>query len=101
MKLIDKAAVVAEIKKHRTEWKYGSSIEAKYKKEECDDILSFLDTIEVKNSFTPLDSDFERDAVSFCIDKGLNTTPYIAKTIAKHFFNLGLMYDNTEIKHKK
>ena len=48
MKLIDKAAVVAEIKKRSKEWKYGSSIEAKYKKEECDDILSFLDTLEVK-----------------------------------------------------
>jgi len=45
---ISKAAVVAEIKKRKNEWQYGSSIEAKYKKEECDDILSFLDTLEVK-----------------------------------------------------
>ena len=45
---IDKDAVVAEIKKRKKEWQYGSSIEAKYKKEECDDILSFLDTLEVK-----------------------------------------------------
>lgn len=29
---------------------------------------------------------FEREAVQFCFDKGLNTTPYIAKTIAKYFY---------------
>ena len=45
---IDKDALVAEIEKRRRDWCYGSSIEAKYKREECDDILSFLDTIEVK-----------------------------------------------------
>jgi len=40
--------------------------------------------------FKPLDEDFERDAVSFCFDNGLNTTPHIAKTIAHHFYELGL-----------
>ena len=40
--------------------------------------------------FKPLDEDLERDAVSFCYDNGLNTTPHIAKTIAKHFYELGL-----------
>ena len=55
-----------------------------------------LDSIEVKEvdleevHYKPLDEDFERDAVSFCFDSGLNTTPHIAKTIAKHFFELGL-----------
>lgn len=34
--------------------------------------------------------DLERDAVQFCFDKGLNVTPYQAKTIARHFFELGL-----------
>lgn len=48
MKLIEKSAVVAEIEKRKKEWQYGSSIEAKYKKEECDDILSFLGTLEVR-----------------------------------------------------
>ena len=57
----------------------------------CKEILSFIDTLEVKETdYRPIDNDFERDAVSFCIDTGLNTTPYIAKTIAKHFFELGL-----------
>lgn len=45
---ISKAALVAEIEKRRRDWSYGSSIEAKYKREECDDILSLLDTLEVK-----------------------------------------------------
>lgn len=45
---IDKAAVVAEIERRRKEWSYGSSIEAKYKREECDDFLALLDTLEVK-----------------------------------------------------
>lgn len=45
---ISKSALVAEIEKRRKNWWYGSSIEAKYKREECDDILSFLDTLEVK-----------------------------------------------------
>lgn len=34
--------------------------------------------------------DLERDAVQFCFDKGLNVTPYQAKTIARHFYELGL-----------
>lgn len=46
---IDKSALVAEIERRRKVWSYGSSIEAKFKREECDDILSFLDTLEVKD----------------------------------------------------
>ena len=54
------------------------------------EIRRLLDSLEVKDvDYRPIDKDFERDAVSFCIDNGLNTTPYIAKTIAKHFFELG------------
>ena len=45
---IDKAAIVEEMEKRRSKWLYGSSVEAKYKREECDDILSLLDTFEVK-----------------------------------------------------
>ena len=56
-------------------------------------ILSLIDSLQQEQSkvdYKPLDEDFERDAVSFCLDNGLNTTPYIAKTIAKHFYELGL-----------
>ena len=61
-----------------------------------------IDSIEVKEvdlekvHYKPLDEDFERDAVSFCLDSGLNITPYIAKTIAKHFFELGLKVQKGE-----
>jgi hypothetical protein len=48
MELIDKDYAVALIKKRKKDWQYGSSTEAKYKKEECDDVLSLLDTLEVK-----------------------------------------------------
>lgn len=33
--------------------------------------------------------DLEKDAIQFCFDKGLNVTPYQAKTIASHFYELG------------
>ena len=63
MKLIDKSALVAEIERRRKDWRYGSSIEAKYKREECDDILSFLDTLEVKEvQEEPVSEDLERAA---------------------------------------
>ena len=58
--LIDKSALVAEIERRRRDWRYGSSIEAKFKREECDDILSFLDTLEVKEvKEEPVNNDLE------------------------------------------
>ena len=48
--------------------------------------------------FESLDEDLERDAVSFCFDNGLNTTPHIAKTIAKHYYALGLKTARKEEK---
>ena len=68
---------IAELCNHILDVDYGKLVEVK----DMD-----LDGAHYK----PLDEDFERDAVSFCFDCGLNTTPYIAKTIAKHFFELGL-----------
>jgi hypothetical protein len=51
----------------------------------------YKENLEVKETdYKPIDKDFERDAVQFCFDNGLNTTPRIAKTIAKYFFELGL-----------
>lgn len=63
---IDKAKVVAEIEKRRSEWQYGSSIEAKYKKEECDDILSFLDTLEVN------EVDFDESARHYLLNEHIS-----------------------------
>ena len=50
-----------------------------------------MDAVEyVKNDPTEQpEVDLERDAVQFCFDKGLNLTPYQAKTIARHFYELG------------
>ena len=83
---IDKASVVAEIEKRRSEWLYGSSIEAKYKREECDDILSSLNTIEVKEvdlgkEIEMIKGDYEQVDVAWNNDFDF---------IAKHFFELGL-----------
>ena len=94
---IDKAAVVAEIEKrikalHSTLNERETAVKIELK-----DFLSFIDTLEVKEvDYKPMDNDFERDAVQFCFDNGLNTTPRIAKTIAKHFFELGLRSTITE-----
>ena len=62
MELIDKDYAVALIKKRKKDWQYGSSTEAKYKKEECDDILSLLNTLEVKK--VNLDDDYIEEVYS-------------------------------------
>jgi hypothetical protein len=49
-------------------------------------ILSILSDIEESEK---QEVNLERDAVQFCFDKGLNITPYQAKTIASHFYELG------------
>ena len=98
MELIDKAAVVAEIEKRKTEWQYGSSIEAKYKHEECDDILSSINTLEVKDVDLEKELvDYHNDNFSQCYDgtllsseTGSELTWYDYECIAKHFFELGI-----------
>lgn len=51
----------------------------------CYELLFFIDSLRQEQS----EADLERDAVQFCFDKGLNITPYQAKTIARHFYELG------------
>ena len=85
MELIEKSAVVAEIEKRKQEWQYGSSIEAKYKHEECDDILSSINTIEVKDvnlekEIELVKGDYEQVDVAWNNDFDF---------IARHFFELG------------
>lgn len=85
---IPKSDVVAEIERLDNYWHLSKSASGQAFVES---LLSFLDTLEVKEvDYAPMDNDFERDAVNFCLDNGLNTTPRIAKTIAKHFFELGI-----------
>lgn len=85
-KYIEKSAIVAEIEKRRRDWRYGSSIEAKYKREECDDILSFLDTLEVKDVDLDNELDFVKDAYYYFTSDERSSM----KKVAKHFFELGL-----------
>lgn len=96
---IDKSAVIAEIEREKVyaqtmgDNAINSSMQQFYDgmKEGCNSLLHSINALGMKDmDYRIIDKDFERDAVSFCIDKGLNTTPYIAKTIAKHFFELGL-----------
>ena len=67
MEYINKAAIVAEIERRRRDWHYGSSTEAKFKREECDDILSFLDTLEVKE----VDEEYNGKAMLHVLEKGV------------------------------
>ena len=87
---ISKATVVTEIEKRKKEWQYGSSIEAKYKKEECDDILSFLDTLEVK------DMDLNEDVDRILEEHDWNYDKIDFYEFAKHFFELGLKVQKGE-----
>jgi hypothetical protein len=85
--LIDKSVVVAEIERRKKDWQYGSSTEAKYKKEECDEILSFLDTLETKevNLDRAIDKWIDDAAITH---EDCSITDVIST--AKHFFELGL-----------
>ena len=95
--LIDKAAVVAEIKRKgyyaRTmgDNAINRSVQQFYNgvKQGCIDILSFIDTLEVKEE----DLEKEIDEVFFKDTLGNATKKLTHKhlsTIAKHFFELGL-----------
>ena len=91
-KYVDKSALVAEIERRRRDWRYSSSIDAKFKREECDDILSFLDTLETKE--VDLEKEIQQH-INDCLDIKFPTTDIkmIAKDVeytARKFFELGL-----------
>ena len=92
MKLIDKDALLAEIERRRDlHYKYymkngaGSIAECKY--DEDRKILSFIDTLEVKE--VDLEKEYkdfvEEDPVYNKLVNGI-----VGNAIAKHFFELGL-----------
>lgn len=94
---ISKSDVVAEIERRRRDWRYGSSIEAKFKREECDDILSFIYTLEtkevdleeecktyLKNNFTSKEAPNEFLTTLMQLDDMV--------LFAKHFYELGLTH---------
>lgn len=49
----------ALIKKRRKDWRYGNSVEAKYKAEECKDILELIDSLQEE----PISADWFRNNV--------------------------------------
>ena len=83
--LIDKDALVAEIERRRKDWRYGNATEAKFKREECDDILSFLDTLEMKEVDLVKEMGKYLDVNN--IEYGFQVKLF---DFAKHFFELGL-----------
>lgn len=54
--------------------------------DECEKIIGIIDSLQQEEQS---EVDLEREAVQFCFDEGLNLTPYEAKTIARHFYELG------------
>lgn len=93
MKLIDKDALSAEINRivDVLERNSGYGIFIEYQKVICEKILSFLDTLEVK------EVDLEKEFESFLdniegVPRMWHSDEQIewAKDIAKHFFELGL-----------
>ena len=92
MKLIDKATVVAEIKKLKGQLLYGAcssqiAMETRCKEEAYNEVLSFLDTLEVK------EVDFEKEWEEYFKYRGDVATVNI-KHLAKHFFELGMKTSN-------
>lgn len=96
IKHIDAELLRAEIKKRLKNVRdYMTGVGMKYKgpkyfkaqgKESAyDALLNVITSLQQKRS----DVDLEKEAVQFCFDKRLNLTPYEAKTIARHFYELG------------
>lgn len=46
MKLIDKDKLIKEIERRKNFWKFGSSIQAVYRKQELDELLDFINTLD-------------------------------------------------------
>ena len=92
MRLIDKDVLVAEIEKKKKLLPWGScalqiSMECNCKNEAYDDVISLLNTIEVK------EVDLESEWVKYFENRGDMATVNI-KHLAKHFFELGLAASN-------
>ena len=91
MKLIDKAAVVAEIEKLKGQLLHGScssqiSMQTYCKEEAYDEVLSYLDTLEVKEVV------LEREVADYIEQhkRELSSGYFDIRRIARHFFVLGL-----------
>jgi len=101
VKYIDKDAVVAEIErlisngqtklKESEECKdYESYVALAERIATCINVLSFLDTLEVK------EIDLEKEIKRFTMSKELYEADSVIKAVAKHFFELGLKVQKGE-----
>ena len=84
--LIDKSAVVAEIEKELNTTKKYSTEYVNGKKYALKKILSFLDTLEVKEVDLEKELDFVKDAYYYFTSDERDSM----KKVAKHFYELGL-----------
>jgi hypothetical protein len=91
MKLIDKSALVAEIERRISVLKANESVISMLAGgmfiNEFKDLLSFLDTLEVKE--VDLEKEYEEFVVNDPVYNKL-VNGIVGKAIAKHFFELGL-----------
>jgi hypothetical protein len=79
MKYIDAGKLKYEIKRRKLSNYYIDTDD--YETE----LFEIIDSLQQEQQ----EVDLERDAVQCCFDKGLNLTPYQAKTIASYFYELG------------
>ena len=77
MKLIDREKLIKEIERRKNFWKFGSSIQAVYRKQELDELLDFINTLdEVKAN-----KDLEKAARDYVeIGGGISREDFIADT---------------------
>lgn len=89
MKLIDKE-IRALIEKRRKDWRYGNSVEAKYKAEECKDILELIDSMQEepkpKKCMFTLEEFTEEDRKVLCEDCD-DDCEYAKKYISEDYAN--------------
>ena len=67
MKLIDKDKLIKEIERRKNFWKFGSSIQAVYRKQELDELLDFIDALEVKE--TDLEKEERKKIAKYLYEK--------------------------------
>ena len=90
---ISKNKIIEEIKRRRKDW-CGNSVEAKYKREECDDILFVIDNIEIKEVNLEKELDRYTDSAEFVYDV-IRDSYFL---VAKHFYELGMQVSNKSQK---
>jgi hypothetical protein len=73
-------SVTPDQPKYRTHYFVG-------KGEVCEELLSFLSTLESEKPMNP--EELEKDAVNYCFDNGLNLSPRVATDFARHFAQWG------------